>query len=130
MIKNGKIYNVKNEIYEWRKEWWSSESVFDRELPVDYMCNDFQSVRKGIINAENYVNKAQNSDEIDEIESYLDDIEYELSEMVNKIDELNEQVEGLRTWGQSWKDLFKEIVENEKIDLTKYSGTYWALKNK
>lgn len=130
MINNSKIENIKNEIYEWRKEWWSSELVFDRELPVDYMCDNFQSVRKGIINAENYVNEAQNSDEIDTIEDYLGNIEYELSGIVNKIDELNEQVEVLRTWGQSWKELFKEIVENENIDLTKYSGIYWALKNK
>ena len=63
-----KIDNVKNEIYEWKKEWWSSELVFDRELPVAHMCNDFESVRKGLINAENYVNKAQNSDEVDAIE--------------------------------------------------------------
>jgi len=125
-----KIDNIKNEIYEQKKEWWSSELVFDRELPVGYMCNDFESVRKGLINAENYLHKAQNSDEIDAIEDYLGDIEYELSGMVNKIDELNVQVEGLRTWGDSWKKLFKEIIENENIDLTKYSGTYWELRNK
>ena len=85
-----------------------------------HQCPDIDYVVKAINSCEKMLRKHNRLDE-DELRSLCDDIEYELSGLVNRIGDIRTACDGIRTWGQSWKDLCKEIAIDNTVELEDYA---------
>ena len=123
-----KIETIRNELQTEHKTVFSTEAIFDREPVVPYTCDDFHKIKKHILTAQEFITDGLNGHELDDYIAGLEFAEYELSGLDDSIDSLNTEVELLRAWGQSWKDLAKQLIEDNNIDITQYSNIYYDYK--
>lgn len=108
------------------KQWRniSTEELFDISEPPDYMCHTFEAVKNEVDECEDIVTKSQNLDDIEDLQQALSNAEYTISGTSHTISELNGQVDLLRKWGQQWKDLAKQLIEDNDINIEDYSSSY------
>lgn len=120
-----KIEKIQYELLKQYNQDFNTEEIFDREPIVPFLCNEFSSIISQVEDAEKAVDTG-----IDD-ENYLsalEQAEYELSGLSHQIQELNGEVENLRAWGQSWKELAKELIETYDVKIENHSGIYFKLK--
>lgn len=97
----------------------TSEKLFDIDKQPEQQCptiNKMQAnIKDGCKEIESYCRDLKS---IEGAESLASDIESSVSYyMWDKIDELEKlrtEIENIRKWGQSWKDLSKSIINNTK----------------
>jgi len=102
-----------------RLEIETSEKLFDIDKQPEQQCptiNKMQAnIKDGCNEIERYCKDLRN---IEGAESLSSDIEssvsYYLSDKIFELEELRKEIENIRKWGQSWKDLAKTILNNTK----------------
>lgn len=95
----------------------TSEEILDIGKQPKETCPDIDKVIKAINEAYCRADKAEdecrrydyNSDS--NHEDIFGDIRYELSGLDDELEKLRSANDGLRTWGQSWKDLAKQLLD-------------------
>lgn len=101
----------------------TTEDLFMITKPADYQCGSIDEIINAVDYAEKYLDKAKGCDEdsIKELLDYIQDVEYELRGVVDYLEEVRMAVDSVRSWGQDWKNLAKEIIEdNPSIDIENY----------
>ena len=96
-----------------------SEDLFDIEYPPEHQCSKIDSVVRDINSAEKALDRALKYDDRDDIIEYVDEAKSDLYNMTYELEELREAIIGVRDWGQQWKDLCKELLD-EKDNLKGY----------
>lgn len=98
----------------------TSEDVFGIFSPPENQCPSIDS----IIQYHNYgMNELEESFGIDDIDGVFKNVreaQKYLGGLVDEIESVREAIENIRNWGQEWKDLAKELIESEGIDINKY----------
>jgi len=102
-----------------RLEIDTSEKMFDIDKQPEQQCptiNKMQANIKDCCNEiESYCKDLRN---IEGAESLSSDIEssvsYYMWDKISELEDLRKEIENIRQWGQSWKDLAKSILNNTK----------------
>lgn len=93
----------------------TSEEILDIDKQPKETCPDINKIIKAINEAYNRANKAEDScrkyGNDCEHEDIFSDIQYELSGIGDDLEKLRNDNEGLRSWGQCWKDLAKQLLD-------------------
>lgn len=93
----------------------SSETVLGLPEPPSHMCSDLD----GIIGIGDMIisrlDDALHSD--NDPFDYIDMAMDEARKISSDVEMIRSQVEDLRAWGQHWKDLAKNLLEHDSIDL-------------
>ncbi|MCA1021549.1 hypothetical protein [Halobacillus litoralis] len=98
----------------------NSEKLFGFTVPPDFQCPNIDSIIKKIKIVEN---DSSNTDgESDELVDRLDDINHTVYQLESDVEDVREAIELVRSWGQEWKSLCKQILfdNKDKIDLDNY----------
>ena len=92
----------------------TSEEILDIDKQPKETCPDINKIIKAISEAYNRADKAEDNcrkyGSDCEHEDIFSDIRYELSGIEDDLEKLRNDNEGLRSWGQSWKDLAKQLL--------------------
>ncbi|MGG4267400.1 hypothetical protein [Peribacillus simplex] len=96
-----------------------SEELFDIEQPAEYQCPKIDSLIKSMSLMESLTKVTNHTDE-DDMRSQLSDIEHEVYGIDSQLEELREAIESVRTWGESWKKVVKNLIERDLVDLEEY----------
>ncbi len=92
-----------------------SEKIFGFDPPVPHQCKFFDQVIQGIKDFNNHVNDAERDlNNVEGGEDALSSIYSAQSEcygLTDKVEDLRKAIEGVRDWGQAWKDLAKKFAE-------------------
>jgi hypothetical protein len=107
------------ELLKQRMEVKASEELFDIQKQPEQQCpaiNSMQAnVKDGLKEIEYFCKELKN---IEGAESLASDTEsslnYYFSDKIDELEKLRTEIEAIRNWGQSWKDLAKSILNNTK----------------
>lgn len=94
----------------------TSETVLGLPQPEPHMCRDIDEIIYHANRIDVYADDI-GSLEKDAIIERVDWIQSRVIDLKNDAENVRSQVERLREWGQAWKELAKQLLENEKIDL-------------
>lgn len=89
----------------------TSEEIFYIDSPPDYQCPLIDEIVDAIKKIEDNA-KVNRYDEFEDLKDKLENIDYLVYDLENKLEELRENVDRLRSWGIAWKKLAKEFAEN------------------
>jgi hypothetical protein len=64
--------------------------------------------------------KVFNHDDLETLKEKLDDISWYVRDLEYELEELRRAIEGVREWGQRWKNLAKEFIEKGYVNLEDY----------
>lgn len=106
----------------------TSEDLFGIENPPEFQCDKVDYIVDVIEKALDEINDAQSymkNEEYDEANECISDIEYYISGNEDKMEDLRVAIESLREWGQQWKDLAKEMI-NDQDNVIDVEGKYLA----
>ena len=111
-------------IEELKKQYDGSrtEEIFGLHDPVEFQCPKFDDLYSDIKSMSNSVRgalRAIKNDDIDYIESNVDDLEWTIDRLEDKVSDIHGNLEELRKWGDEWKSLAKEALEG-KVKLEDY----------
>lgn len=104
----------------------TSEEILDIQKPPENTCPDIDKIIKAINKAYDIANQAEREchrvgDECGPADIF-DDIQYELSGLEDELEKLRKANENLRTWGQHWKNLAKELLSKYEPNWRKKYG--------
>ena len=98
----------------------TSESILGIPKPPDHQCPNIDKY-VGYANAiESAIHDALRCDELEDMKSNVEDADWHASDIKGCFEDLRENMELLRDWGQQWKDLAKELIEEyepEKLEI-------------
>lgn len=123
-----KIEAMRNDLLKFYNIVYSTENMFDRAPKVPYLCGDITPIMQSIESAQEDLMKGLYVDDCDILEEKVEDAEYELHGLVDKLDTLRDDIEALRMWGHSWKELAKQLIEDNHIKLEDYSELLYHVK--
>lgn len=123
-----KIETMRDDLLKFYNIVYSTENMFDREPVVPFMCGSIDELIDSIESAQEDIQKGLCSDDVEVLEDKAGDAEYELHGLTDKLDTLRDDIDKLRIWGQSWKDLAKQLIEENSINLENYSELYYHVK--
>lgn len=99
-----------------------TEDIFGIHDPVEFQCPKFDDLYSDIKSMEKSVSNAlraiKNGD-TDDTEYNVDDLEWTINRLDDKVRDIHANLEELREWGNEWKTLAKEALEG-KIKLDDY----------
>ena len=87
-----------------------SEKIFGISLPPDHQCPQIDKIIKISNDCEKYAASISKEIDIVEAQATANDIEWNISEVPLKMEELRKNIELLRTWGEEWKQVAKAMV--------------------
>jgi hypothetical protein len=111
MNKNPKIDKYKTD-----NNLKTSEEIFGFDKPPEYQCFNINELIGTIKNTIKLANPNKYLNEEDANDRFYD-IDYELKNFENDLEKLRKACEGLRNWGQEWKNMCKCIIENNDIEI-------------
>lgn len=89
----------------------TSEEMFYIDSPPDFQCPLIDEIIKSIREIEHNA-KVGRYDEFEDLKDKLENIDYHVYDLENKLEELRANIDHLRSWGIAWKKLAKEFAEN------------------
>jgi hypothetical protein len=98
----------------------TSEQRLGIIAPPEHQCSEIDKIIKAIRYCTKLADKADRLDEED-AKSALNDISSELWNFERDIEDIRKACEGLREWGQAWKDLCKSVALEKDIDLQDFA---------
>lgn len=123
-----KIEAMRNDLLKFYNIVYSTENMFDRELKVPYLCGDIDQMIEKIENAQTDIATGLYTDDPEILEEKVEEAEYELHGLTDQLDSLRDDIEKLRSWGQSWKDFARQLIEENDIKLEDYSELLYHIK--
>lgn len=123
-----KIETMRNDLLKFYNIVYSTENMFDREPKIPYLCGDITPIMQNIESAQEDLAAGLYADDFEKLEEKVEDAEYELHGLVDKLDTLRDDIEALRMWGHSWKELAKQLIEENDIKLENYSELLYYIK--
>lgn len=102
----------------------TSEELFNIPPQVPPQCPQINELVFSLLEQAGEVKSAYN--ELQGVEesvaSSLDWVEHRLRSLESEIEELRSNFEGMRSWGEGWKDLAKDLLEENEGEKIKSYG--------
>ncbi len=89
----------------------SSEYLFGIPEQPNQMCPAFDRVERIAKDCDYNSRSIQKTDMLEEATELASDTEWKISSLLTELEGMRNEVINLRTWGQSWKDLAKELFD-------------------
>jgi len=86
----------------------TSEHIFGVSIQPPDTCPMINSIQSDIKKALYALKGYERWEDIDELKSALEDIEYRLGSLDSELEDVRKNVEAIRAWGQEWKDICKQ----------------------
>lgn len=123
-----KIEAMRNDLLKFYNIVYSTENMFDRAPKVPYLCGDIIPIMQSIESAQEDLAAGLYANDFEKLEEKVEDAEYNLHGLVGKLDTLRDDIEALRMWGHSWKELAKQLIEDNHIKIEDYSELLYYTK--
>lgn len=91
-------------------DFGESEKIFGISLPPDHQCQQIDKTIQISRDCEKYAASISKEIDIVQAQSMANDIEWNISEIPCRMEELRKNIESLRTWGEEWKQVAKSMV--------------------
>ena len=121
VIKVSKVDEAKQSFHP-----YTCEALMGISEPPAYQCDFITELVHKVVGIEKEIDRAQDyirDEKLEDAEYHAHNALWEIKDIANEIEELRAQIEAVRKWGQEWKDLAKQMLNDEEIDIfTKYVG--------
>ena len=95
----------------------TSESILGIPKPPDHQCPDIDGYVNNANIIESAISDALKCDELEDMKSNVEDADWHASDIKGYFEDLRENMDLLRQWGQEWKDLAKRLIEDHEPEL-------------
>lgn len=79
--------------------------------PPNYQCPVIDDAIKIIRDIEKSIHNALRADSLEEAQSHCNDADWYEGDVESALESIRDACDTLRSWGQQWKDLAKELIE-------------------
>lgn len=105
---------------------YTSEALLGLPEPPDYQCDFITGLVKKVDGIESEIDRAHDyicDEQYDDAEHHASSALWDIRNLADEIESLRAQIEAVRAWGQEWKDLAKNMLNDETLDnFTKHVG--------
>ena len=85
--------------------------------PPEHQCPVIDEAIRTIRDVEKSIGHALRADSLEEAQSHCNDADCWGGDIENYLESLRDVCETLRSWGQQWKDLAKELIEEYEPEM-------------
>ena len=88
----------------------TSEEKLGIDKPLEHQCPKIDKLIKAAQGVETGIRDALNCDDFDDMRSNVEDADWYAGDIEVGIEELRESLEAVRSWGEQWKNIAKDLI--------------------
>ncbi len=89
----------------------TSEEKLGFDSPIEHQCPKIDTLVKAAKEIESAINHALKCDDVDDMRLNVEDADWYAGDIESGFEELRDALDNVRQWGQQWKELAKELIE-------------------
>ena len=88
----------------------TSEEKLWLDKPLEHQCPKIDKLVKAAKEVEAGIRHALKCDDIDDMRSNVENADWYAGDIEGGFEELRESIEAVRSWGEQWKELAKDLI--------------------